>query len=219
MQSTGNATYTYVCSCGFQYQCRISIAGCLQTGIVMPNPVPFPVYKHLVVAPISPLPPPRHYRFQYQRAILRPSTALRTNSPSPFLKRVDKDAALSSTSNPSNVSPTSAPNSSFKGTQSGDSGPGSSSSSKAKSTRRGTPSTSLPTSVGSRNANGIGMESESEPTTSSSLVSEVGGVVARPSLASARKASEEARKALFSPCILFLFFLGYIVVLVAHLHL
>ena len=144
------------------------------------------------------------------------------NLPSPFLKRVDKAAAKaaavasasSSISNPSNVSPTCVPNSSSKGTQSTDSGPGSSSSSKVKrrgssglllravaaanNTRRGTPSTSSSTSVGPPNANSIGMESESEMMTSNSSVGEV-GADARPSLASARKASEEARKALLRP--------------------
>jgi len=45
---------------------------------------------------------------------------------------------------------------------------------------------------------------------------EVVGLDARPSLASARKASEEAREALFSP---FLIFLSCVFVLAAHLHL
>ena len=145
------------------------------------------------------------------------------NLPSPFLKRVDKAAAAKAAaiaaasilSNPSNVSPTSGPNSSSKGTQSTDSGPGSSSSSKVKrrgssglllravaaanSTRRGTPSTSSSTSIGPPNANSVGMENEGEMMTSGSSVGEVGGVDARPSLASARKASEEARKALLRP--------------------
>ena len=58
-----------------------------------------------------------------------------------FSKRVDKAAALSSISNPLNVSSTSAPSSSSKGTPSTDRGPGSSSTSKAKHTRRGTPLT------------------------------------------------------------------------------
>jgi hypothetical protein len=52
----------------------------LQTGIVRPNPFPIPIYDHLVVAPISPLLPPRpgRYRFQYRGVILRPSMISRT---------------------------------------------------------------------------------------------------------------------------------------------
>jgi hypothetical protein len=78
------------------------------TGIIRRNPFPIPIYDHLVVAAISPplLPPPGHYQFQYQGAILRPSI-LDEDMSSLFAKsRVDKAAALSP----------SAPNS--KGTQS-----------------------------------------------------------------------------------------------------
>jgi NIMA (never in mitosis gene a)-related kinase len=43
------------------------------------------------------------------------------------------------------------------------------------------------------------MEGEGEMMTSSSSTGEVGGIDARPSLASARKASEQARQALLRP--------------------
>ena len=141
------------------------------------------------------------------------------NLPSPFLKRLDKaaaeKAASSSISNPSNVSPTSGPNSSSKGSQSTDGGSGPGSSPKVKrrgsselllravtapnNTRRGTPCTSSSTSVSPPNANGIGMGSEGEMMSSSASTGEMGSVDVRPSLASTRKASEQARKAPLRP--------------------
>jgi hypothetical protein len=65
----------------------------------------------------------------------------------------------------------------------------------ANNTRRGTPSTL----VDPPNTNSIGVEKKGAMMTSSSSVGEAGGVDARPSLASARKASEEARKVLLRP--------------------
>jgi len=56
------------------------------------------------------------------------------------------------------------------------------------------------------------MEGESEMMTSVSSMGEVGGVDARPSLASARKASEEVRKALYDCDQLFFLFLLYFLV-------
>ena len=97
----------------------------LQTGIVRPKPIPIPIYDHLIVVPISPPPLllPGHYQFQYWRVekVAAAKAAAAT--------------AASSILNPSNVSLTCVPNPSSKGTQSTDSGPGSSSSSKVK--RRG----------------------------------------------------------------------------------
>ena len=59
--STGNVIYL----CILLVSITMAIAPRLPTGIVRPNP--FPIYDHLVVAPISPLPllPSGHYRFQH----------------------------------------------------------------------------------------------------------------------------------------------------------
>ncbi|KIM36198.1 hypothetical protein M413DRAFT_14052 [Hebeloma cylindrosporum] len=145
------------------------------------------------------------------------------NLPSPFLKRVDKAAAAkaaaiaaasASNSNPPNMALSSGSSSGSKMPHSSEGESSSSSSSKVKrrgssglllravaaanNNRRGTPSTSSSTSVAPPNANNIGMggEAETMTMTSGSSAGEGGGVDARPSLASARKATEEARKTL-----------------------
>ena len=87
---------------------------------------------------------------------------------------------MSSISNPSNVSLTSVPKPSSKGTRSTDSGPD-------------------VVIEGEVRAIASVIKGESETMTSSLSVGKVGGVDARPSLASVRKASEEGRKELFSP--------------------
>lgn len=139
------------------------------------------------------------------------------NLPSPFLKRVDKAAAAKAAA----VAAASASSSSSNGpngpqSTDGGSGPGSSTANAKRrgssglllravaaannaAGRRGTPSTSSSTSVNPANSNGIGMENEGEIMSPGASTGEVGGVDARPSLASARKASEEARKALLRP--------------------
>jgi len=75
------------------------------------------------------------------------------------------------------------------------------------------------TSVSPPNANGSGMEGESEMMTSSSSVGEVGGVDARPSLVSARKTSEEEGAFFFSFLIIFLgsFYLSFFLGSVMHI--